>query len=47
MKYTYTLNEEFNILIRKDQNDIEVSIPLDEANSDYQTYLESLKDAAN
>jgi hypothetical protein len=39
MKYTYTLNNEFNILIRKDENGIEVSIPIDPDNSDYQRYL--------
>jgi len=39
MKYTYQLNKEFNVLIRIDENGVEVSIPLDPANSDYQAYL--------
>jgi hypothetical protein len=39
MKYTYQLNEEFNVLIRVDENGVEVSIPLDLGNSDYQAYL--------
>jgi hypothetical protein len=45
MKYTYTFNSDFNVLIRNDENGIEVSIPIDPANSDYQRYLEDEAEA--
>jgi len=39
MKYTYEVKTELNIIIRTDENGLVVSIPINEANSDYQEYL--------
>lgn len=36
-----------NTIIQYEENGVLYSIPMDESNSDYQAYLESLKDAAN
>ena len=38
MKYTYQQTE-FNTIIRTDENGEIACIPMDEANSDYQRYL--------
>lgn len=40
MEYTYEIKEEDNVILRSDG----ASIPMDEANSDYQAYLASLED---
>ena len=48
MKYTYTENtDEFGTksITRIDENGVEAWIPCDPANSDYQAYLKSLKNA--
>ena len=39
MKYTYQEVPEFNVVIRTDEDGLITSIPMDEANSDYQAYL--------
>ena len=39
MKYTYEVKSELNVVIRTDENGEVVSIPINEANSDYQRYL--------
>lgn len=43
----FTYEEQESIIIKTDENGNKWFIPKDEANSDYQAYLESLKDAAN
>ena len=46
MKYTYEKITNFDgtkTIVATDQNDLVFFIPMDLANSDYQSYLESLK----
>lgn len=38
-KYTYEAKPELNIILRTDEQGVICSIPIDEANSDYQAYL--------
>jgi hypothetical protein len=39
MKYTYEVVQEQNIVVRTDDNGEVACIPMNEANSDYQRYL--------
>jgi hypothetical protein len=39
MKYTYEVIQEQNIVIRTDEDGVVACIPMNEANSDYQEYL--------
>lgn len=39
INYTYKIETELNVIIRTDENGEVVSIPINEANSDYQAYL--------
>jgi hypothetical protein len=39
MKYTYEVIQEQKIVLRTDENGDVVCIPINEANSDYQRYL--------
>lgn len=39
-KYTYELKSDLNIVDRVDENGNKISIPINEANSDYKDYLE-------
>lgn len=45
--YTKKTSDKTEYIERVDSNGQIWSIPIDEANSDYKAYLESLKDAAN
>jgi len=39
MKYTYQELQQYNVVIRTDDDGNVCSIPMDEGNSDYQRYL--------
>jgi Tfp pilus assembly PilM family ATPase len=39
MNYTYEEKPELDVIIRIDENGLVCSIPMDEANADYQEYL--------
>jgi len=41
-KYTYTDNQELNVIIRIDEDGVISAIPKNPANSDYQEYLKEM-----
>jgi hypothetical protein len=44
-QYTYTDNQELNVIVRISEDGVISAIPKDPANSDYQAYLKSLENA--